>query len=150
VNEAAATVPLTAGKVTPPVFVLVPAGASTTVPATVGLTAMLPKFISTVLEIAIGVITVAEVLAVADTWAKVVVANVTNAMVRAKSFAVAFIVGFSFCELFVLVCFVRQVVFFSVLFVLVVQPITRQNYGDFSPLRQKLSTLVFNTAHTCA
>ena len=67
VNAAAATVPVTAGRVTPPVFVRVLAGARTTEPAMVGLTAMLPKFISIVFEIAIGVITVADVVAVAET-----------------------------------------------------------------------------------
>jgi len=64
VNEAAATVPVTAGNVMPPVNVLVPAGANTTVPA-VPATATLPKFMSTVLVILIGVTMVADAVAVA-------------------------------------------------------------------------------------
>jgi hypothetical protein len=166
VNEAAATVPLTAGKVTPPVFVLVPAGARTTVPAIVGLTAIFPKFMSTVFEIAIGVITVADVLAVADTWAKVVAVNVTRAKVSAKSFVVAFIVVvLVFVSYFLfefLLCSVSS--FFRSQFISDavrtflfgdfcwsgVQPDGRQNYGDFSRLRQNLPIIVFNIAHTCA
>jgi hypothetical protein len=69
VNEAAATVPVVAGRVTPPVNVRVPAGARMTVPA-VAFTATLPKFISTVFEIVIGVTMVADVVAVAETCAK--------------------------------------------------------------------------------
>ena len=90
-NEAAVTVPVTAGRVTPPVFVRVPAGARTTVPAMVGLTAMLPKFISTVFVMAIGVITVAEVVAVAETWANVLIEIAIMAMVSAKILVVFFI-----------------------------------------------------------
>ena len=66
VNEAAVTVPVTAGSVTPPVIVRPPAGASITVPAT-ALTATLPKFISTVLVMLIGMIIVAEEVALAET-----------------------------------------------------------------------------------
>jgi len=91
-NEAAVTVPATAGSVTPPVFVRVPAGIRTTVPATVGLTAILPKFRSTVFEIAIGVITVADVVAVADTCAKELIVIAIIAMVRVKILVVFFIV----------------------------------------------------------
>jgi len=93
-NDAAVTVPATAGNVTPPVFERVPAGTSTTVPAMVGLTAILPKFISTVFEIAIGVITVADVVAVADTCAKELIVKANIAMVRVKILVVFFIVSF--------------------------------------------------------
>lgn len=65
-KEAAETVPVVAGKVTPPVLVRTPAVERTTVPAVVP-TAMFPKFMSTDLAIAIGVMMVAEALAVAET-----------------------------------------------------------------------------------
>ena len=65
-KAAAVTVPVTAGSVTPPVRVLPPAGASITVPAT-ALTATLPKFISTVFVILIGIIMVAEEEELAET-----------------------------------------------------------------------------------
>ena len=68
VNLAAETVPAISGRVTPPVLVRVPVLASTTVPATL-LTATFPKFMSTDLDIAIGVIMVADDEAVAVTWA---------------------------------------------------------------------------------
>ena len=69
---AAATVPLVAGNVTPPAppVVRVPAGASTAVPAMVAETATLPKFISTVLAIEIGMMMFAEADAVAVACAK--------------------------------------------------------------------------------
>ena len=92
VKAAAVTVPVTAGSVTPPDFTRDPLVERATVPATVGLTAILPKFISTVFEIAIGVITVAEVVAVAETCAKVLIVKARKAMVSAKSFVVFFIV----------------------------------------------------------
>ena len=69
VKAAEDTVPAVAGKVTPPVIVLVPAGAKTTVPA-VPATAKLPKFISTVFEMLIGVTIVADAVAVAVACAK--------------------------------------------------------------------------------
>ena len=67
-------VPETTGNVTPPVFVRTPAGVNTTVPATL-LTATFPKFISMVFEMAIGVMIVAEAVAVAETCPKVVERN---------------------------------------------------------------------------
>ena len=65
---AAATVPVVAGSVTPPAppVVRVPAGASIAVPAVVADTATLPKFMSTVFTIVIGVMMLAEAAAVAD------------------------------------------------------------------------------------
>jgi hypothetical protein len=67
VKEAAETVPVVAGRVTPPEppVVRVPAGARTVVPESVAETATLPKFISTVLTIVIGVMMFAEAEAVA-------------------------------------------------------------------------------------
>ena len=64
---AAETLPVVAGSVTPPAppVVRVPAGASMAVPAMVAETATLPKFISTVFAIEIGVTIVAEDAAVA-------------------------------------------------------------------------------------
>ena len=84
VKEAAATVPVTAGSVQLPVAVRVLAGVSTTVPTTVGPDATFPKFISTVLAIAIGVIMVAVAVAVAVTCAKVVVAKARRMIVIEK------------------------------------------------------------------
>ena len=71
-NVAAVTVPVVAGSVTPPEppVVRVPAGASTAVPETVADTATLPKFISTVFTIEIGVMMFAEAEAVAVACAK--------------------------------------------------------------------------------
>ena len=85
-KEAPVTVPVTAGSVTPPVFVRVPSGVRTTVPGFTGLTAILPKFISTVLVMAIGVIIVADVPAVADTCANVLAVSASIATIRIKSF----------------------------------------------------------------
>ena len=65
-----------------------PAGARTAVPDTVADTATLPKFISTVLAIEIGVMMVAEAEAVAVAWAKdtlvpaMMIAAVTIALVK--------------------------------------------------------------------
>jgi hypothetical protein len=73
VNEAAVTVPVVLGKVTPAVLVLVPAGAITAVPAVSACTAIFPKFISTSFVIVIGAIIVADAVAVAASWAKVLV-----------------------------------------------------------------------------
>ena len=67
VNAAAETVPAVAGSVTLPVRLLVPSGVNTTVPPAATSTATLPKFISTVLVIDIGVTIVA--VAVADAFA---------------------------------------------------------------------------------
>ena len=74
VNWAAVTVPVVVGRVTPPVVVLVPSVARITVPG-VALTATLPKFISVLLAIAMGVIIVAEAFEVALTCAKVAAEN---------------------------------------------------------------------------
>ena len=69
---AADTVPVVAGSVTPPPppVLRVPAGARIAVPETVADTATLPKFISTVLVIVIGVMMLAEQEAVAVACAK--------------------------------------------------------------------------------
>ena len=67
-NSAAETVPAEAGKVTPPLLVLVPAGTKTTVPALVA--EILPKFMSTFLVIEMGVTIVAVAVAVALDCAK--------------------------------------------------------------------------------
>jgi hypothetical protein len=79
------------GRVTPPVSERDPAGVKTTVPA-VALTATLPKFISTVLLIAIGVTMVADALAVAETCANVLmeipVSNSARAMILICAFMV--------------------------------------------------------------
>ena len=65
VKDAAVTVPVVAGKVTPLVRVRVPAGASTTVPPVAVCTARLPKLMSAFFAILIGVTTVAVAVAVA-------------------------------------------------------------------------------------
>ena len=65
VNLAALTVPVTAGRVTPPVFVRLLDGSIVTVPGIVELTANVPKFNSTEFEIVIGCITVADDFVVA-------------------------------------------------------------------------------------
>jgi hypothetical protein len=72
VKSAPATVPVVEGSVTPPAppVVRVPAGTSTTVPASEADTATLPKFISTFFTIVIGVMMVAEADAVAVACAK--------------------------------------------------------------------------------
>jgi hypothetical protein len=93
VKLAAVTVPTGVGRVHPPVTERVPAGVIITVPA-VAFTEMLPKFMSTVLAIAIGVIivAVAEAVAVAPPGcakAPVEKANITNA--KAKIFEICFI-----------------------------------------------------------
>ena len=71
-KAAAATVPVVTGRVTPPAPPVLrePAGVSTAVPAIEADTATLPKLMSVVLEIEIGVTIVAEAEAVAVAWAK--------------------------------------------------------------------------------
>ena len=65
-------------RVTPPVAERAEVtGLITTVPG-VAFTARLPKFISTVFVIAIGVMMVAVAVAVADTWAKVAAVKATR------------------------------------------------------------------------
>jgi hypothetical protein len=59
---------MVAGRVTPPVAERAPAGVITTVPGA-ALEATLPKFMSTVFEIAIGATIVADAVAVAVTCA---------------------------------------------------------------------------------
>lgn len=93
VNFAAVTVPVVTGSVTPPPAVRALAGLRATVPAMVGLTATLPKFRSTDLEMAIGVIIVAEEVAVAVTCAfKVTDVSVKRATseIRMESFFIVF------------------------------------------------------------
>jgi hypothetical protein len=89
VNVAAETVPVTAGSVTPPVAVRVPAGARTTVPAAV-LTATFPKFMLLAFTIAIGVTIVAVAVAVADTWPKVAATNANITIVTERIFFMIF------------------------------------------------------------
>ena len=91
---AAATVPVVAGSVTPPAppVVRVPAGARTAVPAVVADTATLPKFISTVLVIVMGVMMFAEAEAVAVACAKEEVEVADKAITAAAiTFAMFFI-----------------------------------------------------------
>ena len=77
VNVAAVTVPTVAGNVTPPVLARVPAGASITVPA-VPEAAILPKFISRVFAILMGVTMLTDELAVAEACAnKLLLAIIT-------------------------------------------------------------------------
>jgi hypothetical protein len=80
---AAETAPVTAGRVTPPVLVLVPAGSNTTVPAT-PLTATLPKFILVAFAIAIGEIMFAAAVPVADACANALALNASPMMMLAK------------------------------------------------------------------
>ena len=70
VNAAAETVPAVAGSVTPLVLLRVPAVASTTVPPEVADTAMLPKLMSAVFAMLIGVIMVAVAVATSVACAK--------------------------------------------------------------------------------
>ena len=90
-KAAAATVPVTVGRVTPPVSEREPAGVNTTVPA-VALTATFPKFMSTVLLMAIGVTIVADAVAVADTCAKVLMDIPISNSARAVILICAFMV----------------------------------------------------------
>lgn len=66
VKPAAVTVPVTAGKVQPPVTERAPVGGRTTVPAVL-LTAMLPKLMLVLVAIEIGVMIVAVAVAVVET-----------------------------------------------------------------------------------
>ena len=96
---AAATVPMVEGSVTPPPppVVRVPAGASTTVPATVADTATLPKFISAVLLIEMGVMMVALQAAVAEACAKEEVAKAATATEVVTIALKMFFILVSFC-----------------------------------------------------
>jgi hypothetical protein len=109
VKEAAETVPFVAGRVTPPPppVVRVPAGARTAVPERVAETATLPKFISTVLEIVIGVMMFAEAEAVAVACAKEELA-VTIAIVAIAIDLMMFFILVRFC-LFEFVCLMQRV-----------------------------------------
>jgi hypothetical protein len=69
VKEAAVTVPLVAGKVTPPVAVRTPAVLNITVPPVCACTETLPKFMSTILVILMAVRMVAVAEAFATAWA---------------------------------------------------------------------------------
>jgi hypothetical protein len=92
VKDAAVTVPVVVGSVTPPVLVRPPAGVSTTVPPVVDCTATLPKFISTVLEMLIGVTIVAVAVAVAVSCACTHVAMPAIINVARKNLFFGFIV----------------------------------------------------------
>ena len=101
---AAATVPVVAGSVTPPAppVVRVPAGARTAVPAVVAETATLPKFISTVLVIVIGVMMLAEADAVAVACANEAVDAQPNTTTDAAIALMMFFIFFKFlfvCDL---------------------------------------------------
>jgi hypothetical protein len=85
VKLAAATVPVVAGSVTPPVLVRVLAGANTTVPPDVGDTAMLPKFMLVTSAIVIGVMMFADAEAVAVACAKEAVDDTPTMMAAATS-----------------------------------------------------------------
>jgi hypothetical protein len=94
VNLAAWTRPVTAGRVIPPVKVRVgvaEAGKVTVPPGAVGFTAILPKLISRFLAMLIGVMMVAEALAVAEICAKVVVINPEKRTIRMKILFMVFI-----------------------------------------------------------
>ena len=89
-KDAAVTVPMVLGRVTPPVFVLDPSdGSKTTVPAAI--TATLPKFKSTVLDIAIGSTIVAVAVAEAVAWANVFDINATDMIAHTNSTLILFI-----------------------------------------------------------
>src|ERR1700744_3064585 len=99
---AADTVPVVAGRVTPPAppVVRVPVGVSVAVPALIADTATLPKFISTVLEIVIGVMMVAGAEAVAEACAKEALVPAMMMAAGAKNFTMFFILFvFSLSEL---------------------------------------------------
>jgi hypothetical protein len=110
VKFAAATVPVVAGSVTPPVKVRVLAGANTTVPPDVGDTAMLPKFMLVTRAIVIGVMMFADALAVAVACAKEEVDDAPTMIAAATStLEMMFFILFSFLSLsylFEFVCFV--------------------------------------------
>ena len=103
-KEAAVTVPTAVeGRVTPPVGVRTPAGERTTVPAVPAETATLPKFMSTVFEMLIGVTMVAVAVAVAVAWANVPVAKYSITIVRSpKLTAIDFVLIFIYLHLFVM------------------------------------------------
>ena len=109
VNEAADTVPVTAGSVTPPLGVRVADGLRTTVPATVGLTAKLPKLRSAVFAMAIGVMMVALEAAVAETCALEVTAKPAIAIKRNANFFILLI----FCVEFIFTFFLILYLFYS-------------------------------------
>jgi hypothetical protein len=98
VKDAAATVPVVDGSVTPPEppVVRVPAAANTTVPLVDDRTAMLPKFMSVTLVIVIGVMIVADAVAVADTCAKDDVADAITITAAATITLEMFFILFSF------------------------------------------------------
>jgi hypothetical protein len=98
VNSAAVTVPVTAGSVTPPVYVRVgvpKVAGKVTVPNVVELIAMLPNAMSTFLAMLSGVMMFAEALEVADktvgSVAKEETANVVKRAMRTKIFFMFFI-----------------------------------------------------------
>lgn len=72
-KDAAVTVPLSTGSVTPPLGVRTPAGVNTTVPPVVDCTDKIPKFMSTSLVMAMGVTMVAVAVALAVSWALVLI-----------------------------------------------------------------------------
>ena len=90
-NDAAVTVPATAGRVTPPVDVRVPAVDNKTVPA-VALIATLPKLMSAVFAMVIGVTIVAEAALVDETWANKLAESPIRINARAKDLICVFIV----------------------------------------------------------
>jgi hypothetical protein len=90
VNDAAVGLPVTAGRVQPPVVDLTAAGVITTVPA-LELTATLPKFKAAVLAIAIGPTIVAEAVDVDETWANIDVEAINTITLIAAKVLIVFI-----------------------------------------------------------
>ena len=90
VKAAAVTVPVVEGSVTPLVLERVPAGARTTVPPVPACTAMLPKLISAFLAMLMGLITVAEAVAVAVDCAFELNANANNPKAAKVNFLIVF------------------------------------------------------------
>ena len=110
VNDAAATVPVVDGRVTPPEppVVRVLLVDNTTVPLVDARTAMLPKFISVTLAMVIGVMIVADAVAVADTCAKDDVADAITITAAATSTLEMFFILFVFLSLSYLFEFVYR------------------------------------------
>lgn len=79
---AAVTVPAVVGSVTPPVAERTAPGVMTTVPPVAVWTATLPKFMSSVFEMLMGVTMVAEALAVADVCANTPAADAVKRISR--------------------------------------------------------------------
>jgi hypothetical protein len=101
VKVAAVTVPAVVGSVTPPVAERTPPGVMTTVPPLAVWTATLPKFMSNVFEMLMGVTIVAEALAVADVCANAPAADAVKKIARSVDLRVVlfFILLFFLCQM---------------------------------------------------